>query len=107
MVVDWHEQSADHDITMTSFVSSRASACSLSPSLALLSSFSPSFLSLLFSLSSPFPSFSLFILLLAALQVWLVVDSCGIVVAVQTMGGLHLGILSRVEGDALSHLMQK
>ena len=58
------KQSIDCDIMMMSFVSSRASATCLSPSfLALLSSLS----SLSFSLSSPFPSFSLFILSLVAL----------------------------------------
>ena len=35
------------------------------------------------------------------------VDSRGVVMAVQTMEGSHLGISSRVEGDALSHLTQK
>ena len=33
--------------------------------------------------------------------------SCGVVVAVLMMGGLTLGVLRRIEGDVLSHLMQK
>ena len=53
MVVDWCKRSIDHDVTMTSLVSSRASATHSSPSLFLSSpSFSPSFPSLPFSISS-------------------------------------------------------
>ena len=36
-----------------------------------------------------------------------IAHSRGVVVAVLTMEGSHLGILSRVEGDALSHLTRK
>ena len=61
------ERSADRDVTTTSFASSRAFATRSTPSfLALSSSSSP---------SSPFPSLSLFVLLLVALRAWLVVES--------------------------------
>ena len=90
------ERSANRDITMTSFASPGTFATRLTPSFLALSSSSP---------SSPFPS--LFVLSLVALQAWLMVDSRGVVMAVQTMAGSHLGISSRVEGGALSHLMRK
>ena len=60
------EQSADHDVTMTSFVSSWAFATCSSPSFLTLSSSSP---------SSPFPFLTLFVLSLVDLRAWLVVES--------------------------------